>query len=261
MSDPVLIERRGRVCVVTNNDPATRNALSWAFYDGFREIVSSVAEDPEIGALVVTGAAGFFCSGGNINGLRERAGAPYAERRASVDRLHDMILAMRACPKPIIAAVEGGAAGAGASLAAACDMVVAARDAYVSVAYIRIGLTPDGGSTAFLGTALPRHLLSEMVMTGDRIPVDRLYTCGMINRLTDPGGALDEACTLAARLADGPAKALGRAKQLIDSARLNTLKQQLDAEADGIAEALGGPEGQEGIDAFLGKRKPDFRGL
>jgi enoyl-CoA hydratase/carnithine racemase len=259
--EKLILERNGRVLVATNNDPATRNALNWEFYDGFREAIEAASADPEIGAIVVTGAAGFFCSGGNVNGLKERSQVDYPTRRSSVDKLHAMILAMRACPKPIIAAVDGGAAGAGASLAAACDLVVAARDAYFSVAYVKIGLTPDGGATAFLGSALPRQLMAEMVFTGDRIPVERLYGLGMINRLTEPGQSLPEALTLAKRLADGPAAAMEVGKRLIDQAPLNGLKDQLDLEADGIATALGGAEGREGISAFLEKRKPDFRNL
>ena len=257
----LIRERKGRVLVATNNDPATRNSMNWDFYDGFREVIEGAATDPEIGAIVLTGAEGFFCSGGNVNGLKERTEADYPTRRSSVERLHRMILAMRACPKPIIAAVEGGAAGAGASLAAACDLVVAARDAYFSVAYVKIGLTPDGGVTAFLGHAIPRQLLAEMVFTGDRIPAERLYGLGMVNRLTEPGQSLAAALELAARLADGPAEALGVGKRLIDQARLNTLEDQLNLEADGIAAAIGGAEGREGITAFLEKRKPDFRNL
>ncbi|HUS54251.1 MAG TPA: enoyl-CoA hydratase family protein [Thermohalobaculum sp.] len=257
----LILERKGRVLIATNNDPATRNSLNWDFYDGFREAVEATSGDAGIGAIVLTGAAGFFCSGGNVNALQERAQADYPTRRSSVDKLHAMILAMRACPKPIIAAVDGGAAGAGASVAAACDLVVAARDAYFSVAYVKIGLTPDGGATAFLGTALPRQLMAEMVFTGDRIPVERLYTLGLINRLTEPGQSLPTALEMATRLADGPAAALAVGKRLIDQARLNGLKEQLDYEADGIATALGGPEGREGIAAFLEKRKPDFRSL
>lgn len=260
-ADRILLERHGRVLKAVNNDPATRNALSWDFYDGFRVAVEEAGRDPAVGAIVVTGAGGFFCSGGNIHGLKERSRADYAARRSSVDKLHDMIMAMRACPKPIIAAVDGGAAGAGASIMAACDLIVAARDAYVSVAYIRIGLTPDGGSTAFFGAALPPQFVSEMVFTGDRIPVERLHSCGMINRLAEPGQALDTAMAWAAQIAEMPSRALANGKKLVQSARLNTLKAQLDAEADGIAEALAGPEGQEGIDAFLAKRKPDWSGV
>lgn len=261
MTDQLVLERRGRVLIATNSDPSTRNSMNWNFYDALREAIEAAAADPDTGAVVITGAEGYFCSGGNVSGLKERSHADYPTRRSSVDRLHAMILAMRACPKPVIAAVDGGAAGAGASLAAACDLVVASRDAYFSVAYVKIGLTPDGGVTAFLGSAIPRQLLAEMVFTGDRIPAERLYALGLVNRLTEPGQSLEAALELAGRLADGPEAALAVGKKLIGQARLNGLKEQLDLEAEGIAAAIGGPEGREGIDAFLEKRKPDFRNL
>ena len=252
----IRTSRAGGVLTVVNDDPPTRNALSWDFYDGFREICEAAGDDPETRALVLTGAAGFFCSGGNVNGLRERSEADEATRRASVERLHAMIRAMRACPRPIVAAVEGGAAGAGASRALACDLIVAARDAYLSVAYVRIGLTPDGGATALLGAALPRQLASEMVMTGDRVGMDRLHALGLVNRLTGPGEALGVAEALAARLADGPGEAIAAGKRLVGAATGAGFERQLDLEADAIAAALGGPEGREGIAAFLGKRAP-----
>lgn len=260
-AERIILERHGRVLKAINNDPATRNSLSREFYEGFRQAVEDAGRDPGIGAIVLTGAGGFFCSGGNVKGLKERSEGDYQARRAVVDRLHAMILAMRACPKPIIAAVDGGAAGAGASIMAACDLIVAARDAYVSVAYIRIGLTPDGGATAFLGASLPRQLVSEMVFTGDRMPVERLHALGMVNRLTEPGGALDAAMDWAAEIADGPSHAIANGKRLIKSARTNTLVAQLEDEADTIAQAIGSPEGREGIDAFLAKRAPDWESL
>jgi len=256
--DRILTERCGRVLKAVNNDPGTRNALSWDFYEGFRDLVEQASGDAGIGAIVLTGADGFFCSGGNVNGLKERSQADYPTRRSSVDKLHDMILAMRACPKPIIAAVDGGAAGAGVSIMAACDLIVGASDAYASVAYIKIGMTPDGGSTAFLGTALPRQIVAEMVFTGDRVPLRRLHDLGLVNRIVEPGGAVAAAMDWAARIAEMPTNALGVGKRLIDEARLAKLKDQLDAEADGIAAALGGAEGAEGIAAFLEKRKPDW---
>ncbi|MCL5775946.1 enoyl-CoA hydratase family protein [Limibaculum sp. FT325] len=250
------LARKGAVLTVTNNDPATRNALGWEFYDGFREIVEEAADDPRTRAIVLTGAGGFFCSGGNVAVLAERAKASHAVRRASVEKLHGMIRAMRACPKPIVAAIEGGAAGAGVSMALACDLIVAARDAYLSVAYVRIGLTPDGGATAMLARALPRALVAEMVMTGDRVSVERLHPLGLVNRLTNPGAALAEAEALAARLADGPPEALAAGKSLISEAAEAPFDTQLNSEAAAIAEALGGAEAAEGIAAFLEKRKP-----
>ncbi len=261
MSERIIREQSGRVLQIVNNDPPTRNALNWDFYDGFRAAIEEASADTAIGAIVLTGAGGFFSSGGNINGLKERAQSDFETRRGSVEMLHQMIMAMRHCPKPIIAAIEGGAAGAGASLAAACDLIVSARDAYVSIAYIKIGITPDGGSTAFFGRALPRQLVSEMVFTGDRVPVERLYQCGMINRLTEPGEALQTAMTWATELADGPSTAMGVAKALVDGAQSASLQAQLDAEADAVVTALGGPEGLEGVTAFLEKRKPNFRDL
>lgn len=258
MTDRVLVERRGRVMKVVNNDPRTRNALGWDFYDGFAAVLAEARDDPAIGAIVLTGAGGFFCSGGNINSINERRGQDLLTRRGSVDRLHNMILGMRQSPKPIIAAVDGGAAGAGASIMAACDLIVGARDAYASVAYIRIGLTPDGGSTAFIGTALPRQMVAEMLFTGDRIPLTRLHELGMVNRLAAPGAALDDAMAWAAEIAEQPPEALAVAKKLIDQARLATLRRQLDSEADNIAAAIGGAEGREGLSAFLEKRRPDW---
>ena len=258
MAERVLIERQGRVLKIVNNDPATRNALSWEFYDGFKEALQNARNDASIGAIVLTGAEGFFCSGGNLNSINERRSQDLPTRRKGVDRLHSMIMEMRTSPKPIIAAVDGGAAGAGASIMAACDLVVGARDAYASVAYIKIGLTPDGGSTAFFGTALPRHMVAEMMFTGDRIPLTRLYDMGVVNKLADPGGALDMAMDWAAQIAAGPSRALAKAKEMINSARLAPLQEQLDLEADNIAEAIGGDEGGEGLAAFLGKRKPDW---
>jgi enoyl-CoA hydratase/carnithine racemase len=259
MTGKIETRREGPVLVIVNNDPATRNALGWDFYGDFANIIALAGADDAVRAIVVTGGAGFFSSGGNVKGLRERAATDLSERRAGVDRLHKMIRAMRACPKPILAAVEGGAAGAGASLALACDMIVAARDAYISIAYVKIGLTPDGGATAFLGHALPRQLVNEMAMTGARIGVERLHALGLISRLSDGGQALNDALTLAKELAEGPPHALAKIKDLVADAEHASLDAQLDREADAIAEALGGAEAAEGIAAFFEKRKPAFR--
>jgi enoyl-CoA hydratase/carnithine racemase len=259
MTDALETRRQGRVQIAVNDDPATRNALSWAFTDAFRECVEAAGKDPSVGAIVLTGAGGFFCSGGNINLLQERASQSLAKRRASVEKVHALIRAMRACPKPIIAAIEGGAAGAGASLALACDMIVAARDAYLSIAYVKIGLTPDGGATVFLGRSVPRQLLAEMAMTGDRIPVERWHALGVVNAIVAPGTALESAVARAQVLAEGPPQALAAIKRLIEAAPGNTMEAQLALEADSIARAIGGAEGREGLAAFLEKRKPVFR--
>ncbi|MBY8974514.1 enoyl-CoA hydratase/isomerase family protein [Rhodobacteraceae bacterium NNCM2] len=260
-SGDILTSQAGGVLTVVNSDPATRNALSPAFYVGFREVLEAAGGNPSIRAIVLTGAGDFFCSGGNVSGLKERSESDHATRRGSVERLHGMIRAMRACPKPIIAAIEGGAAGAGVSMALAADMIVASRSAYMSVVYVKIGLTPDGGATALLSAALPRQLVSEMVWTGDKIPMTRLHELGLVNRLTGEGEALAEAEALATRLAVGARGAIAAGKALIAAAEDGDFDAQLDREAEGIATSLGGPEGREGIAAFLEKRKPDFSKL
>ncbi|MEO1292565.1 MAG: enoyl-CoA hydratase family protein [Pseudomonadota bacterium] len=258
MSAKLLTAIDGPVLTATINDPPARNAITREFYELFKACLDGPASDPAVRAMVLTGAEGFFCAGGNVHGLKERTEQNYEGRRGSVDKLHEMIEAMRAFPKPIIAAVEGGAAGAGASLALACDLIVAAKEAYVSVAYVKIGLTPDGGATHFLGRALPRHLVTEMVWTGDRIGMERLHVLGVVNRLTESGAALAEAQSWAAQLATGPQAAMAKGKALIHAAPLTSMSEQLAAEADGIATALGGVEAREGIDAFLEKRRPDW---
>lgn len=256
-----MIETRkeGAVLTVVNSDPGTRNALTPEFYTGFRALLEDAGNDPSIAAIVLTGAGGFFCSGGNLTVLKERTTMAESERRQGIDKLHSLIAAMRACPKPIVAAIEGGAAGAGVSMALACDMVVAARDAYFSVAYVKIGLTPDGGATAFLSRSLPRQLVSELCLTGDRIGIQRLYDLGTINRVVDTGEALNSALETARRLAQGPAGAMARIKRLVDSGATAGLDEQLELEAQSMAASFGTAEGAEGIAAFLEKRKPRFR--
>ncbi|WP_420391494.1 oxepin-CoA hydrolase, alternative type [Acuticoccus sp.] len=251
-------QRTGSVLTLVNNDPATRNSISADFYVGMREALTAADADRSIKAIVLTGAGGFFCSGGNMSGLKARVGGTREQTMSSVEKLHDMVRTMRASRLPIIAAVEGGAAGAGAALAMACDLVVAARDAYMSVAYVKIGLTPDGGSTVFFGRGVPRQFLQEMVWTGDRVPVERLHQLGMVNRLVEPGTAVSTSEAWAAEIARGPADAIARGKRLVEAASHASMEEQLEAEAEGIATSLGGAEAKEGISAFLEKRKPDF---
>ena len=133
--------------------------------------------------------------------------------------------AIRACPKPVIAAVEKVAAGAGVSLALACDLIVSSREARYVVAYVKIGLSPDGGATASLMRLLPRQLVTELCLFGDPVGAETLHRHGVINRLTEPGAALDEAMALARRLADGPQNAIGRIKQLLDAASGQQLRR------------------------------------
>lgn len=245
---------------ITLDGPETRNAISAPAYRAVQAAVIDAGADPAVRAILIAGAAGFFSSGGNVARLQASAEGRLSEATANTDALGAMIKAVRACPVPVVAAVEGGAAGAGLSLMLACDMVVAAAGAKFTVAYVRIGLTPDGGVTHFLSAALPRQLVTELCLLGRPILAERLAEAGVVNLLAAPGDALAEAETLAARLAEGPRDAMARIKAEIAAAGRNDLAAQLDLEAEGINTARFGPEAREGLAAFLAKRKPDFGG-
>jgi len=255
---PLRVERHGRVMVLTFDNPDQRNALDPGVYRSGTSALAEAAADPAIGSVVLTGAAGTFSSGGNLARLRANREQHPDVQRNSVELLHRFVRAIRATPVPIIAAVEGVAAGAGFSLALACDLLIAADDAKFIMAYSRVGLNPDGGATAFLARGLPPQLAAELLFTGSPIGATRLSDLGVVNRLVAPGLACDEALAWAATLAAGPRAALGRAKRLIEAAPHHDLDRQLDLEAELLTEAVHHREAREGIDAFLARRKPDF---
>jgi enoyl-CoA hydratase/carnithine racemase len=261
MSAAVLSRQEGAVRILINNNPATRNAITAGLYAGLSAALAEAQADPEIGAIVLTGAGDFFCSGGDLNQLAQRRAMAPAQRRERLEGLHELIRAIRNCTKPVIAAVEGGAAGAGLSIALACDMLVVARNAFFSVAYVKVGLTPDGGATAFLSEFVSRQILTELCLTGDRITSERLQAMGAVNRLTDKGAALAEAVVLAARLAIGPARASARIKALCLNAFSADLEAQMELEAQLMVESQGDDEAAEGIGSFFAKRLPDFVAL
>lgn len=258
MTEPLLTRREGEVLILSNNNVAARNALSPEFYEAVTSALTAAAADPTVGAVVLTGEGGHFCAGGDLRQLAKRRELPIEERRAKLEGLHDLIRAVRDCPKPVIAAVEGAAAGAGLSLALACDMLVAAKNSVFSVAYVKVGLTPDGGATAFLAEFVSRQVLTELCLTGERISGERLAQLGPVNRLTEPGAALEQAVQLAQQIATGPDLAMARIKELCRQAPRNTLEQQLEQEAQYMVRSQETAESREGIGAFLEKRSPDF---
>ncbi len=261
MREPILVHREGAVLVLSNNNPAARNALTPEFYDALRQALAQAEVDPTIGAVVLTGVGGHFCAGGDLHRLALRRAMTPAARRVNLEGLHDLIRAIQHCSKPVIAAVEGAAAGAGLSIALACDMLVAARNASFSVAYVKVGLTPDGGATAFLAEFVSRQVLTQLCLTGERISGERLHALGAVNALTEPDEALSAAITLATRVAAGPQRAMGRIKTLCRQASSTTLEQQLALEATHMVESMGDDEAALGIAAFFDKRPADFDSL
>ena len=163
MPAELLASRRDATLILTLSNPGAKNALHPDMYAAGIEALSTAERDPEIRAVVLTGAGDVFCAGGNLNRLLENRAKSPSVQAESIDQLHGWIEALRDCTKPVIAAVEGPAAGAGFSLALACDLIVAARSAKFVMAYVKVGLTPDGGASWFLSQALPRQLALDEV--------------------------------------------------------------------------------------------------
>lgn len=259
LAQPVDIRRQDGILTITINDPATRNAMGTALFTDGKAALEAAATDDGIGAVILTGAGDTFCSGGDLRMLGGLKTQPDSVLEQAFDGFHGFIQALRAVPVPVIAAVEGNAAGAGFSMAVACDLLIAAEDAKFSMAYIKVGLNPDGGASAFLSRGLPHQLVAEILFSGEAIEASRLHQLGVVNRLVPAGAALPTARALAARLAQGPRHALGRCKTLVEQARQNTLPQQLDLEARLFGAAIRDAESTEGMRAFMEKRVPRFR--
>jgi enoyl-CoA hydratase/carnithine racemase len=249
---------RGRTMVLTISNPDHRNALGPEIYAAGVEALNAADSNPEIGSVVITGAGGTFCAGGNLRRLLDNRQQPREVQAQSIEGLHGWIDAIRTFPKPVIAAVEGAAAGAGFSLALACDFIVAADNAVFVMAYSSVALSPDGGGTWSLARTLPRQLVSELLMCGERIAADRLHQLGIVNRVMAAGGALDEALALAERLNERAPNALASIKELVNDAATATLTQQLASERDHFVRNLHHANGGIGIQAFLTKQKPRY---
>lgn len=254
----VRSHQNGGVLTLTLDGPGSRNAIGPDVYRSIRDAVVDAGNAVDVRAVVVTGAGGFFSSGGNINALKDSAKGPLSAVTSNTDQLNAMIRAIVDCPIPVIAAVEGGAAGAGVGLALSCDFVIAANDSKFTAAYVKVGLSPDAGVTYFLRRALPRQLVNELCILGRPITAERLAEFGIVNELADTGQVLDAATALAERIAAGPLQAIQSIKQLVNAAEHNELGTHLWQEADRINSARFSPEAAEGLQAFLDKRRPDF---
>lgn len=249
----------GSTLILTISNPEFKNALGPEIYAAGIEALNAAENNSEIRSVVITGEGSVFCAGGNLQRLQaNRREAPEVQAQ-SIEGLHNWIDSIRTYPKPVIAAVEGPAAGAGFSLALACDLVVAADNAVFVMSYSTVALSPDGGGSWSLARALPRALASELLMCGERISAQRLHDFGLVNRVSGAGGALSEALRLAEQLNARAPNALASIKELINEAPVSTLSQQLSSERDHFVRNLHHSNGGEGISAFLEKRTPTYR--
>jgi len=249
----------GQTLVLTLSNPTLRNALGPEIYTAGIEALNAAESNSEIRSVIITGEGAHFCAGGNLQRLlanREQAKEIQAQ---SIDGLHTWMEAIHTFPKPVIAAVEGAAAGAGFSLVLMCDLVVAARDSIFVMAYSSIALSPDGGGSWNLLQALPRQIAAELMLLGERISADRLHALGSINRLVESGTALTQALDLAERINARAPNAMQSIKELINDAANQSLHMHLAQERDHFVNNLHHANSGIGISAFLNKEKPIYK--
>jgi enoyl-CoA hydratase/carnithine racemase len=247
-----------QIKLLTLSNPGARNVLSPAIYAAGIEAINHADSSPDVRAVVITGEGNTFCAGGNLQRLQHNRSLAPSVQAQSIDGLHGWIEAIRACRKPVIAAVEGAAAGAGFSLALACDMIVASREAVFVMAYSNVGLSPDGGGSWQLARQLPRQLATELLLTGERISAERLHALGVVNQLCNKGQALDAGLQLASKIAERAPNVMASIKELVSDAPERSLNTHLTAERDAFVSNLHHANGGEGIAAFLGKRKAQY---
>jgi len=259
----VIYEVQQSVAFLTLNRPESLNALDPAMIDGLLETSARAATDPDVRAVVLRGAGKHFMAGGDLKWFRSQTDLPEAECRAKfngvIERVHRSVLNLKRMDKPVIASVHGAVAGFGFSLMLAADLVLAAEDAYFTMAYSNIALSPDGGGT----WSLPRHVglkrAMEIALLGERFDAARASELGLINRVFPLSQLPDETLKLASRLADGPALALARTKSLLNRSFDNGLDAQLDLEQASFVDCAAHPDFAEGLGAFLEKRSPGYR--
>jgi len=258
MSARLISTTEGQTMVLTVSNPEHRNALGPEMYAAGVEALNAAETNPDVRSVVIAGEGDVFSAGGNLQRLNNNRQQPPEVQAQSIEGLHSWIEAIRTFPKPVIAAVEGPAAGAGFSLALACDLIVAATNSVFVMAYTSVALSPDGGGSWSLSRLMPRQLATELLMCGERIGAERLHQMGIVGRITEPGHALAEALAWAAKLNARAPNALASVKELLNEADGSSLNTQLARERDHFVKNLHHANGGIGINAFLNKEKPKY---
>jgi 2-(1,2-epoxy-1,2-dihydrophenyl)acetyl-CoA isomerase len=259
MTEAVLATVADGVATLTLNRPEVLNALDDALLVQLREALAAVKADASVRAVILTGAGRGFCAGADLAqpGMQ---GGPNDVAQSLRERYHPIVLAMRQFPKPIVGAINGPAAGAGMSLALACDIVLAAESASFLQAFTRIGLVPDCGSTWFLPRIVGDVRARALVMLAERIGAQEALQLGLVWKVHPDDRLMDEARRTAATMARMPTQAYALVKQALSASHANGLGDQLEVEARLQAEAFRTDDFREGVAAFVGKRAPRFTG-
>ena len=254
----ILVETHADYRLITLNRPERLNALTVEMAEALSAALDAAEADPSCRALLITGAGRAFCAGQDLTAI---VGMASAEIGHLLDHYNPLIAKLRALPMPVVCAVNGVAAGAGANLALACDIVLAGEGASFVQAFARIGLIPDCGGTWFLPRLVGTARARALAMLAEPLPAATAAEWGMIWRAVPDEGLMAEAHALAARLASGPTAALALAKQALEESAVNDLDSQLDLERELQEEASATPDHAEGLRAFLDKRPAAFTGM
>lgn len=264
MNESILLSREGTVATLTLNRPDALNTLDPAMMEALVDCTADLARDDELRVVVLRGAGRHFMAGGDIRTFAAHLSEPPTTRSAGflrmIEHLHAAIEHLQRMPHPVVCRVHGAVAGFGLSLMNACDLVIAADDAYFASAYRQIGLTPDGGGSWSLPRLVGTRKAMEILLLGDRLDAAQALALGIVNRVV-PVGDLDTATDAIVRsLAAGPVLALRNTKRLVRESTAHTLSEHLQAEAASFSACAGTADFVEGITAFLAKRLPRFGG-
>lgn len=261
MNDVVLTEKRVGFAILTLNRPDRLNAFTTEQHVRLREALEACRADPECRAVVLTGAGRGFCAGQDLADRDPEMMSERPDLGVTIETWYNpLIRLIRGMDEPVICAVNGVAAGAGANVALACDIVIAARSARFIQAFSKIGLIPDAGGTYTLTRLLGEARAKALALTGEPLSAEDAAQWGLIWKTIEDGQLMEEACRLAQAFADGPARAYALTKKAIHAASANTMDQQLDLERALQREAGWSDDYREGVSAFLQKRRPNYRG-
>lgn len=257
------VDVRDRVAIVTLNRPEARNALSNELTGELRRALAWIAQADEVGCLLLTGAGGAFCAGGDVKAMGERGqGKPSPSLEAQFQEMrarhHEIAGAIRAMRKPSVAALPGAAAGAGMAIALACDLRIAASTAFLTTAYARIGLSGDYGIAWLLSRVVGPGRARALMLTADRVNAADALAMGLVTQVAEPSDLADESYALAHDLAQGPLAALAYMKDNLDEAFTCDHATAIDQEAGRLLKTRSTADHREAVAAFAEKRKPNF---
>lgn len=262
MEDAVVLGREGNVATITLNRPDQFNAMNSELSAGLRRALMECWDDAEVRAIVLTGSGRAFSGGGDIKffveKLAERKIVPALEKMMPI--LHSAIAMIREIPKPVVAALNGVAAGGGFGLALACDFRIASPQVTLLTAFLGIGASPDSSSTFFLPRYVGLAKATDLFLRNKPVGAQEALDLGLLTAVVEPNQVMAEARKLAGELAQGPTAAFGRTKLLLNQSLGNSLHEQLHSEARSITLSMGTPDFAEGVTAFVEKRKADFSG-